>query len=83
MLYKQMFVIQAFFSIGGGGNWVNFWQIYAAGISEPLPNYSLFCSQEDPISVAFEQKFFFFFIMFFFFFLNFYCFYKHNADLLT
>ena len=30
------------------------WQIYAAGISEPQPNYSLFCSQEDPISVAFE-----------------------------
>ena len=42
----------------GRGNWVNFWQIYAAGISEPLPNYSLFCSQEDPISVAFEQKYF-------------------------
>ena len=60
MLYKQTFVIQAFFSIGGGGGggkWVNFWQIYAAGISEPLP-YSLFCSQEDPISVAFEQKYF-------------------------
>ena len=58
MLYKQkMFVIQAFFSIGGGGNWVNFWQIYAAGISEPLPNYNLFCSREDPISVAFEQKY--------------------------
>ena len=43
---------------GEGVNWVNFWQICAAGISGPLPNYSLFCSQEDPISVAFEQKYF-------------------------
>ena len=28
---------------GGGGTWVKF--CYAAGLSEPLPHYSLFCGQ--------------------------------------
>ena len=29
----------------GGGTWVNFCWVCAAGLSEPLPHYSLFCSQ--------------------------------------
>ena len=28
---------------GGGGTWVNFCWVCAAGLSEPLPHYSLFC----------------------------------------
>ena len=28
---------------GGGGAWVNFCWVYAAGLSEPLPHYNLFC----------------------------------------
>ena len=35
--------------VGGGGDggiaWVNFYWVFAAGISEPLPHYSLFCGQ--------------------------------------
>ena len=27
----------------GGGTWVNFCRVCAAGLSEPLPHYSLFC----------------------------------------
>ena len=30
---------------GGGGSWVNFCWVCAAGLSEPLPHYSLFCGQ--------------------------------------
>ena len=30
---------------GGGGTWVNFCWVCAAGLSEPLPHYSLFCDQ--------------------------------------
>ena len=31
---------------GGGGTWINFsWPVCAAGLSEPLPDYSLFCGQ--------------------------------------
>ena len=30
---------------GGGGTWVNFCGVCAAGLSEPLPHYSLFCDQ--------------------------------------
>ena len=30
---------------GGGVTWVNFYWLRAAGLSEPLPDYSLFCSQ--------------------------------------
>ena len=30
---------------GGGGTWVNFCWVCAAGLSEPLPHYSLFCGQ--------------------------------------
>ena len=30
---------------GGGGTWVNFWSVCAAGLSEPLPNYSVLCGQ--------------------------------------
>ena len=30
---------------GGGGTWVNFFWVYAAGFSDPLPHYSLFCGQ--------------------------------------
>ena len=29
----------------GGGTWVNFCWVCAAGLSEPLPHYSLFCGQ--------------------------------------
>ena len=29
----------------GGGTWVNFCWVCAAGLSRPLPHYSLFCSQ--------------------------------------
>ena len=28
---------------GGGATWVNFCRVCAAGLSEPLPHYSLFC----------------------------------------
>ena len=28
---------------GGGGTWVDFCCVCAAGLSEPLPHYSLFC----------------------------------------
>ena len=28
-----------------GGTWVNFCWVCAAGLSEPLPHYSLFCGQ--------------------------------------
>ena len=34
--------------VGGGDGgiaWVNFYWVFAAGISEPLPHYSLFCGQ--------------------------------------
>ena len=30
---------------GGGGTWVNFCWVCAAGLSEPLPHCSLFCDQ--------------------------------------
>ena len=30
---------------GGGGTWVDFCWVCAAGLSEPLPHYSLFCGQ--------------------------------------
>ena len=30
---------------GWGGTWVNFWSICAAGLSEPLPHYSVLCGQ--------------------------------------
>ena len=30
---------------GGGGTWVNFCWVFVAGLSEPLPHYSLFCVQ--------------------------------------
>ena len=30
---------------GGRGTWVNFCWVCAAGLSEPLPHYSLFCDQ--------------------------------------
>ena len=30
---------------GGGGAWVNFCWVCATGLSEPLPNYRLFCAQ--------------------------------------
>ena len=30
-------------ALPGGGNWVNFCWVCAAGHSEPLPHYSLFC----------------------------------------
>ena len=30
---------------GGGGTWVNFCWVCATGLSEPLPNYRLFCAQ--------------------------------------
>ena len=30
---------------GGGVTWVNFYWLRAAGLSEPLPDYILFCSQ--------------------------------------
>ena len=29
---------------GGGGTWVNCW-VCAAGLTEPLPHYRLFCDQ--------------------------------------
>ena len=30
---------------GGGGTWVNFCWVCAAGLSEPLPHYNLFLGQ--------------------------------------
>ena len=40
-----------------GGTCVNFCWVCAAGLSEPLPHYSLFCGQIsiDPILVTFWQ----------------------------
>ena len=41
---------------GGGGTWLNFCWVCAAGLSEPIPHYSLFCDQIiDPILVTFGQ----------------------------
>ena len=41
---------------GGGGTWVNFCWVCAAGLSEPLTHYSLFCGLIiDPILVTFGQ----------------------------
>ena len=41
---------------GGGGTWVNYRWVCAAGHSEPLPHYSLFCGPIiDPILVTFGQ----------------------------
>ena len=40
----------------GGVTWVNFCWVCAAGLSEPLPHYSLFCGQIiDPILVTFWE----------------------------
>ena len=33
------------FTGGGGGTWANFCWLRAAGLSKPLPHYSLFCGQ--------------------------------------
>ena len=49
-LQFQIHVHQDLFdtTVGGGGGgiaWVNFCWVSAAGISEPLPHYSLFCGQ--------------------------------------
>ena len=41
---------------GGGGTWLNFCWVCAAGLSEPIPHYSLFYDQIiDPILVTFGQ----------------------------
>ena len=42
--------------LGEGGTWVNFCWVFAAGLLEPLPHYSLFCGQlQTPILVTFGQ----------------------------
>ena len=44
-------------SPGGGVTWVNFFWICAAGLSDPLTHYSLFCGQfKDFILVTFEKE---------------------------
>ena len=42
---------------GGGSTWVKFCWVRAAGLSEPLPHYSVFCSQFiiDPMLVTFVE----------------------------
>ena len=41
---------------GGGGTWVNFCLVCAAGLSEPLTHNSLFCGEIlDPILVTFGK----------------------------
>ena len=42
---------------GGGSTWVNFCWVCAAGLSEPLPHFSLFCGQiiDPPILVTFWE----------------------------
>ena len=50
--------LEAHYSGGGGGLQVKFCQVCAAGLSEPLPLYSLFCDQlqiAEPILVTFRQ----------------------------
>ena len=42
---------------GGGVSWVNFCWVCAAGLSKPLPHYSLFCGNIiDPILVTLWEK---------------------------
>ena len=42
---------------GEGASWVNFCWEYAAGLSEPLPHYSLFCGHIiDPILAILGKK---------------------------
>ena len=44
---------------GGGGNWVNVFWVCAAGLSEPLPHYSLFFWPIiDPTLVTFSKMWF-------------------------
>ena len=45
--YKSTFSLTTYSQGEGGGGvpWVNFCWVCAAGLSEPLPNYSLFCGQ--------------------------------------
>ena len=42
---------------GGGGTWVNFCWVCTAGLSKPLPHYSVFSSQFiiDPVLVTFGE----------------------------
>ena len=42
---------------GGGGTWVNFCWVCAAGLSKPVPHYSVFSSQFiiDPMLVTFVE----------------------------
>ena len=58
-------IICYFYARGGGGGgggraggtWVTVYWVCAAGLSEPLPHYSLFCGQLciDPILATFGQ----------------------------
>ena len=42
---------------GGEGTWVKFSWVCAAGLSEPLPHYSLFCGHfVDPILITLGKK---------------------------
>ena len=45
---QTSFIEKSFSSLNpgwGGGTWVKFCWVCAAGFSEPLPHYSLFCGQ--------------------------------------
>ena len=53
------FFIDIMIGPGGRGrvSWVNFCWVSAAGLSEPLPHYSLFCRGIiDPVLVTFGKK---------------------------
>ena len=46
MLRQALRVVEETRGVGGGkGTWVNFCWVCAAGLSEPLSLYSLFCGQ--------------------------------------
>ena len=49
--------VSGWHSAGRGVTWINFCWVCAAGLSEPLPHYSLFCGHiVDPILIIFWKK---------------------------
>ena len=44
-VYLLYLIVQSPWGEGGGGTWVKFCLVCAAGLSEPLLHYGLFCGQ--------------------------------------
>ena len=47
MNVREVSKIRIILNLGEGGTWVNFFWVFVAGLSEPLPHYSLFCESEE------------------------------------